>query len=127
MPGLNINGIGVDIEQVSRFADKPYAENERFYEKLFTAAEIEYCLSKKNPAPHFTARFCAKEALAKALPAYMRPGWREVSIVHEGNGNPVFVFDISDDSVRDYIGHLKFNLSISHDRTQAVAFVIVQS
>jgi len=60
-------GIGVDIEEVTRFSNKKYEKNKLFYEKIFTKQEIKYCLSKIDPYPHFTARFCAKEAAIKAL------------------------------------------------------------
>ena len=39
----------------------------RFAERVFTAAEREYCLSRANPAQHFAARFAGKEAVGKAL------------------------------------------------------------
>ena len=60
-------GIGVDIEDVSRFSSKKYEQKKSFYTKIFTNQEIDYCLKKRNPYPHFTARFCAKEAAIKAL------------------------------------------------------------
>jgi len=59
--------IGVDIEDISRFSKLPYTSKKSFYDKIFTKKEIKYCLSKKNPYPHFTVRFCAKEATIKAL------------------------------------------------------------
>jgi len=59
--------IGVDIEDISRFSKLSYTSKKSFYDKIFTKKEIKYCLSKKNPYPHFTVRFCAKEATIKAL------------------------------------------------------------
>ena len=64
---MTIEGIGVDIEDISRFTGKPFPENKGFYERIFTKKEIEYCLQKANPYQHFAARFCAKEAVIKAL------------------------------------------------------------
>jgi holo-[acyl-carrier protein] synthase len=34
---------------------------------LFTAAEQQYCREQSDPSQHFAARFCAKEAVVKAL------------------------------------------------------------
>lgn len=62
-----IFNIGIDIEEVDRFANMPYEQKKSFYEKIFSHEEIKYCMSKSNPYPHFTARFCAKEATIKAL------------------------------------------------------------
>ena len=64
---LEIIGIGTDIEEISRFEKNKYNKKKSFYEKIFSQNEIEYCLSKLTPYPHFTARFCAKEAAIKAL------------------------------------------------------------
>jgi len=58
--------IGIDIEETSRFSQKKYSSNIKFYNKIFTENEIKYCLNKSNPYLHFTARFCAKEAAIKA-------------------------------------------------------------
>ena len=65
---MTIAGIGVDIENISRFYSKPYDKNKPFYNKIFTSNEIRYCISKPNPYQHFAARFCAKEAFIKAMP-----------------------------------------------------------
>ena len=59
--------IGVDMEEIIRFSKNSYKKKKKLYEKIFTQKEIEYCLSKSNPYPHFTVRFCAKEAALKAL------------------------------------------------------------
>ena len=64
---MTLQSIGTDIEEVSRFRNKKYSENKSFYKKIFTDDEIDYCLGKIDPYPHFTARFCAKEATIKAL------------------------------------------------------------
>ncbi|MFC1477775.1 holo-ACP synthase [candidate division KSB1 bacterium] len=125
MAHSDIIGIGVDTEQIERFAQKPFSENERFYRKLFTQQEIDYCTARKNPYPHFTARFCAKEALAKALPEARRPGWKEVAVLNRENGEPFLHFDISDNEKARYIGSLRFHLSLSHDNTGAIAFIVV--
>ena len=64
---INDFRIGIDLEEIYRFSKKKYETNTSFYKKIFTSREIEYCLSKSNPYPHFTVRFCAKEAAYKAL------------------------------------------------------------
>lgn len=39
----------------------------RLAQRLFTDAEREYAARFARPGPHLAARFCAKEAVAKAL------------------------------------------------------------
>ena len=62
-----MKGIGIDIESISNFSQKKFENNISFYKKIFTNAEIEYCLNRSDPYQHFTAHFCAKEAAIKAL------------------------------------------------------------
>jgi holo-[acyl-carrier protein] synthase len=49
-------------------------------ERLFTDAEREYSQAKANPAQHLAARFCAKEAVAKAL-SLEAWNWRDIEVV----------------------------------------------
>ena len=58
--------VGVDIEDISRFKDK----SEEFIKRIFTDLEQEYCYKFSKPESHFAVRFCAKEAVIKALTAY---------------------------------------------------------
>ena len=75
-----ILGVGIDIENISRFRKLPYKKKKYFYDKIFTKAEIKYCLDKSDPYPHFAARFSAKEAVIKSLPKPVHPKNIEISI-----------------------------------------------
>ncbi len=59
--------VGIDIEKISKFSKLKFEKHKRFYEKIFTEAEIKYCLSKSDPYQHFTSRYCVKEAVTKTL------------------------------------------------------------
>ncbi|GAG15114.1 unnamed protein product [marine sediment metagenome] len=129
MAASRIVGIGVDIESIQRFRNKPLVKNEKFYRRLFTPVEIEYCKTKKDPYPHFTARFCAKEALKKALPETLSPGWQNVEIRNDEKGRPSVHFlpvsqSSSEHSALDKYG---VQISLSHDNARAIAFVIIEN
>src|SRR4051794_30719819 len=47
--------------------ERALARRPRLAERLFTDAEREYASARARPAQHLAARFCAKEAVAKAL------------------------------------------------------------
>jgi len=64
---VQVKSIGIDIEEIDRFSRNKYEKKRSFYHKIFTQKEIDYCLSKSNPYQHFAVRFCAKEAVIKAL------------------------------------------------------------
>ena len=63
--------IGVDIEDISRFNNKTLENDSVFLEKIFTQNELEYCYKQKNYASSLAARFCAKEAVIKALSGFI--------------------------------------------------------
>ncbi|MHB8858578.1 MAG: holo-ACP synthase [Thermoleophilia bacterium] len=70
--------IGIDVIENERFA-RALERRPRLAERVFTAGEREYCLSRPNPAQHFAARFAAKEAVGKALGTGIS-SWREIEI-----------------------------------------------
>ena len=114
---MTITGIGVDIENISRFRETPFESNELFYRKIFTDEEIFYCLIKSDPYPHFAARFSAKEAFVKALKinnGSKMIDYKSVKIIKEGS-QPFIEFKNS-----------RYLVSLSHDEDKSIAFVVIQ-
>jgi len=111
--------IGADIEEIDRFRLDEKTDIS-FLKKVFTARERTYCFSYKDPAPHLAARFCAKEAVIKAL-AVM--GIAHLSFNHieilENRGKPPSVHIIGA-SAKDCV----IQVTLSHTHTTALAFVI---
>ena len=58
--------VGLDLLEIDRL-ERALARRPRLAERLFTEAEREYAAARPRPAQHLAARFCAKEAVAKAL------------------------------------------------------------
>ena len=122
-----ITGIGIDIESIQRFRDKPFRSHKKFYQKLFTPHEIDHCLQHKDPSPHFAARFCAKESLRKAIPKSIHIDWLDVEIRNDDSGKPFITLRTTPDDVQLYFKSITFHLSLSHDKNRAVAFVIAEN
>jgi holo-[acyl-carrier protein] synthase len=61
-----MSGVGLDLLEIDRM-ERALARRPRLAERLFTPAEREYAARRARPAQHLAARFCAKEAVAKAL------------------------------------------------------------
>jgi holo-[acyl-carrier protein] synthase len=74
-----VSGVGIDLLDVERL-ERALERHPRLAERLFTDAEREYAASRARPVMHLAARFCAKEAVAKALGL---TGWsfRDVEVV----------------------------------------------
>jgi len=59
-------GVGIDLLEIERL-ERALERRPRLAERLFTDAERAYAQARARPAQHLAARFCAKEAVAKAL------------------------------------------------------------
>ena len=104
---------GVDIESVTRF--KNLYTNESFINTIFTQKEIDYCMGKSEPYISFAGKFCAKEAVIKAVSTKL--GMKEIEIINSSSGKPfVYIKGDKQDNI---------SCSISHTEEYAVAFVIV--
>ena len=79
-------GIGMDLLEVERM-ERALARRPALGERLFTDGERAYAARQARPAMHLAARFCAKEAVAKALRLRVW-GPREVEVVRDAAGAP---------------------------------------
>lgn len=114
-------GYGTDMADVYRFRFET-VERRR---SLFTEAELAYCLSKPDPAPHLAARFAAKEAVMKA----MRSGiydldFVDIEVIRGPNQEPMVQLH----GQAAELAHSKWiegwYLSLSHTKTLAIAGAI---
>ncbi len=121
-----IEGVGVDIIEVSRIQKSIEDYGIRFTTKVFTDREIEYCSDKPNPFQHYAARFAAKEAFSKATGTGWNNdfSWREVEVLNEETGKPRLCLDGT--SLENF-GDKRIFLSLSHSGDYVAAVVIVES
>ena len=114
-------GIGVDIENISRFQGLTIEKDAPFLNKLFTEKELEYCFSAGNPAEHLAARYVGKEAVIKALGQLDRPvsDYRDIEIINDKRGVPGARI------LKDGFAGLDILLSLSHSQETSIAFTIV--
>jgi holo-[acyl-carrier protein] synthase len=61
-----VSGVGIDLLDVERL-ERALERRPRLAERLFTDEERAYAAARARPGMHLAARFCAKEAVAKAL------------------------------------------------------------
>lgn len=119
MKNKNGFGVGVDIEDVERFSKLRRIRDKLFLQKIFTARELDYCFSKNNPAPHLAARFCAKEAVVKALNSLGKSNmpYSGIEIMKLSRGVPYVRF------LRENNG-LRVEISLSHTKNIALALAL---
>jgi holo-[acyl-carrier protein] synthase len=61
-----MHGIGIDVLEIDRL-ERALERRPRLAARLFTEGERDYARGRARPGQHLAARFCAKEAVAKAL------------------------------------------------------------
>jgi holo-[acyl-carrier protein] synthase len=120
---LVIVAVGIDIvalERIRKILTAP--SRERFLERTFAPAELEYCLAKPDPAPSLAARFAAKEAFQKCWPETHT--WTDVWIEFEGV-KPKLKFSNQLEPIMTERGW-HAHVSVSHEKEFAVATVILE-
>jgi holo-[acyl-carrier protein] synthase len=124
-----IVGTGVDIAEVARIQAAVDRFGERFLKRVFTPAEVRYCVSKINAAERLAARFAAKEAGMKAIGTGLRHGvtWQDVEVVRLPGQRPQLRFSGKAAEFADRLGCKRTHLSLSHTEEQAIAHVILES
>ena len=116
-------GIGVDLTQMPRLRRVVARWDERFLQRVFTEQEIAYCRRRRDPIPHFAARFAAKEATLKALGTGLRMGvnWRELEVHRERGEAPTMVLSGRCRAIAEAKGGRRVLLSLTHDGDYAMA------
>jgi holo-[acyl-carrier protein] synthase len=76
--------VGIDLLEIDRL-ERALERTPRLAERLFTDAEREYAAGRGRPGQHLAARFCAKEAVAKALDL---TSWNFHEVEVLGTGGP---------------------------------------
>ncbi len=126
---MTIIGIGSDIVKIERIEKLIERHEQRFLERVFTAAEIEYAAAKARPALHFAARFAAKEAFVKALGSGLRQGinWPDIGIINDSLGKPSFKFHNNARKIISDLHNPTAWLTLSHEQEFALAFVVLEN
>lgn len=121
-------GLGSDIIEIGRIQASIARFGDRFLKRVFTPCEIAYCLTKRNSAESFAARFAAKEAGAKALGTGISQGisWREIEVRREPSGRPVLHWTGRALERAKALGVCHTALTLTHSREVALAVVIVE-
>lgn len=124
---MSVHGVGVDLARIGRFR-RLLAEGSGVIDRVFTAGEKAYALTKREPAPHLAARFAAKEAFLKALGLGLRQGisWQDMEVERDDNGRPSLCLRGKAAAIGAERGLCAIHLSFSHDGDYAVATVILE-
>jgi holo-[acyl-carrier protein] synthase len=123
-----IIGIGMDLVEVERVGRLLSRHPLRAQARLFTSGEVDHCMTSRNSAESFAARFAAKEAVFKALGTGWASGaaWREVEIVSDEVGAPHLRLHGETDRMASARGVRRLHVTLTHTRELAGAYVVLE-
>lgn len=113
---------GIDLIEIERIERAVNRWGDRFVQRVYTDREAAYCRGK---AQRLAGRFAAKEAVSKALGVGIRRlRWRDIEILPEPSGKPRVSLHGRAEQIARIQGLVGFEVSITHSRSDAMAFVV---
>jgi len=112
--------VGIDLLEIERL-ERALERRPRLAQRLFTDAERAYAASRARPGQHLAARFCAKEAVAKALGLEVW-SFRDVEVTTAGGPPEVMLYGAV--AARAEALGVTVRISLTHTRTDAGAVAI---
>jgi holo-[acyl-carrier protein] synthase len=119
-----VGSVGFDIVEVERI-EQALVRTPTLGARLFTDAERAYAEGRARPAMHLAARFCAKEAVAKAL-ALRAWSPRDVEVVGGGDVPPEVRLTGHAAARAAELG-ARVSISLTHTQTTAAAVALVET
>ncbi len=119
-----INSLGIDLVDVDRIRHLAERHGDRFLRRVYGCEELAALQSRHDRYQFLAGRFAAKEAAIKALGRSLsvRPPYRDIQIVNDNTGQPQLL--LAEDLSRR-LDNLESQVSISHERSHAVAVVVL--
>lgn len=114
---------GIDIIEIERVFEA-HKRQPKLFERLFTSREREGLQGKGIPS--YAARFAGKEAVLKTLGTGLSGlSWHDIEILNSLAGEPIVHLSSRAMDLARARGGSKVRVSLTHDRTQAMAFAIL--
>jgi len=122
-----ILGLGMDLVEIDRIEESLERFGDRFLEKIFHPAEIEYSRSQSRPAVPLAARFAAKEAASKAFGTGIGESlpWLGLEICRQSTGEPFLHFHHAGATLALSRGVTRSLVTLTHTRTHSAATVLL--
>ena len=112
--------VGIDLLEIDRL-ERALERRPGLAKRLFTDGERAYAAARARPGQHLAARFCAKEAVAKAL-GLEAWNFRDVEVVSEGAEPRVCLHGTAAQRAAEL--SVTVSISLTHTRRDAAAVAI---
>jgi holo-[acyl-carrier protein] synthase len=113
--------IGIDLIEIERL-ERALERRPALAERLFSDAERAYAAERARPGRHLAARFCAKEAVAKAL-GLEAWAFRDIEVVATGAAPQVRLSGAAAARARELGAEALVSLTHARDVAGAVALL----
>ena len=117
-----MTSVGVDLLDIERL-ERALERRPRLAERLFTDSERLYAAARARPGQHLAARFCAKEAVAKAL-GLEAWSFGDVEVLQADAGGRPEVRLSGTAAARASALGVRVSVSLTHTRRQAAAVAL---
>lgn len=120
-----ILGLGTDITDCTRIEKMIQRHGDYFLRRILTEREA----AESDGISYLAGRWCAKEALSKALGTGIgsKCAFEEIQVLRDKeSGRPVMTLSGSAKRTADALGVKRIHLSISHEKLHAVATVVLE-
>ena len=116
---------GVDLIEIERLRATIDRHGNRFLQRVFTPIELQLCAMRTES---LAVRFAAKEATAKALGTGIWRsgiGWTDIEVQRNlETGEPLLKLHSAAQRQAERLGLTTWSISLSHGRSEALAFVV---
>jgi holo-[acyl-carrier protein] synthase len=120
-PSRECGAVGIDLLEIERL-ERALERRPRLAMRLFTDAERDYAASMARPGQHLAARFCAKEAVAKAL-GLDAWSFREIEVISAGGPPAVVLHGAALRRAQEL--DVRVRISLTHNRRDAAAVAVL--
>jgi holo-[acyl-carrier protein] synthase len=120
-----VTSIGIDVVEISRISTDILRYGQRFIDRILAPGEQEMLKGRHDVEDFISGRFAAKEAIIKALGAYMdsRPALNRIEINRSGRRPPEVHFP---EEVEAKLNGARCLISITHERHYAAAVAVIE-
>lgn len=125
---MAIIGVGTDLVKISRIKRLLKKYPKEFPARILHDNELSVFNKIKSHKYYLAKRFCAKEALAKALGTGISQGvsFHDIEVGNNDNGQPILTLHGKTRSIADEMGVNSLHISLSDELNYAVAYVILE-
>jgi holo-[acyl-carrier protein] synthase len=123
---MEIIAHGIDLVDCPRIEEMIKRHDQRFVNRVFTAAEQAYAEANKDMVEKLAGRFAAKEAILKLMGTGWRGkiAWTDIEVVNNTSGQPEVTLYGEVKKIADGLGINHISVSITHTANFAIASAV---